>query len=77
LIGATNPAKAADGTIRKLYGTDVEKNAVHGSDSPEIGLRETAFFFSGSELGVSLDCRHSKILSPTLNSDGRSCRSLR
>jgi nucleoside-diphosphate kinase len=55
LIGATNPAKAADGTIRKLYGTDVEKNAVHGSDSPENGLRETAFFFSGSELGVSLD----------------------
>jgi nucleoside-diphosphate kinase len=55
LIGATDPAKAADGTVRKKYGTDVERNAVHGSDSPDNGLRETGFFFSGIELGVSLD----------------------
>jgi nucleoside-diphosphate kinase len=55
LIGATDPGKAADGTIRKKFGTDVERNAVHGSDSPDNGFRETSFFFSGMELGVSLD----------------------
>lgn len=55
LIGATDPKKAAEGTLRQKYGTDVEHNAVHGSDSPENGLRETSFFFSGSSLGVSLD----------------------
>lgn len=55
LIGATDPAKAADGTIRKVHGTDLEKNAVHGSDSPDNGIRETAYFFSGLELGLSLD----------------------
>lgn len=55
LIGATDPAKAAEGTVRKKYGTDLERNAVHGSDSPDNGVRETAFFFSGLELGVSLD----------------------
>lgn len=55
LIGATDPGKAEEGTIRKLYGQNLERNAVHGSDSPENGIRETAFFFSGSDLGLSLD----------------------
>jgi nucleoside-diphosphate kinase len=55
LIGATDPSKAAAGTIRKLHGTDLEKNAVHGSDSPDNGIRETGYFFSGLELGLSLD----------------------
>jgi nucleoside-diphosphate kinase len=55
LIGATDPSKAAEGTIRKLHGTDLEKNAVHGSDSPDNGIRETGYFFSGLELGLSLD----------------------
>jgi len=50
LIGSTDPAKAEDGTIRKLYGTNIERNAIHGSDSPENGEREVAFFFALSEL---------------------------
>lgn len=50
LIGATDPKKADPGTVRALYGTSIEANAVHGSDSPENGKIETAFFFSGSEL---------------------------
>ncbi len=54
LIGATDPAKAASDTLRKLYGTDLGRNAVHGSDSVENGLRETAFFFNGYELGQEL-----------------------
>lgn len=45
VIGSTDPQKAADGTIRNLYGTSIEANAVHGSDSPENGVRETDFFF--------------------------------
>jgi nucleoside-diphosphate kinase len=45
VIGATNPADAAKGTIRKLYAESIEANAVHGSDSPENGLLETGFFF--------------------------------
>src|SRR5678815_4435537 len=40
LMGATNPEKAADGTIRKLYATDIERNAVHGSDAPETAAVE-------------------------------------
>jgi nucleoside-diphosphate kinase len=51
VIGATDPAKAADGTIRKLFGADLGHNAVHGSDAPETGLRETAYFFAGYEVG--------------------------
>lgn len=51
LLGATDPKKAAPGTIRALYGAGIEKNAAHGSDSPENGERETAFFFPGLELG--------------------------
>jgi len=49
LIGSTNPADAAEGTIRKLYGTDLGKNAVHGSDSDENAEVECSFFFSGME----------------------------
>jgi nucleoside-diphosphate kinase len=50
VMGATDPAKAAAGTIRKDLGIDVEKNAVHGSDAPETAAREIAFFFSAIEL---------------------------
>ncbi len=50
LMGATDPAKAAPGTIRKDLGVDVEKNAVHGSDAPETAARENSFFFSGTEI---------------------------
>jgi nucleoside-diphosphate kinase len=50
VMGATNPANAAEGTIRKLYAVDVERNSVHGSDGPETSAAETAFFFSGLEL---------------------------
>ena len=50
LMGATDPAKAASGTIRKDLGQDVEKNAVHGSDAPETAAREIAFFFSALEI---------------------------
>ncbi len=49
LMGATNPSEAAEGTIRKAYGTNVEANAVHGSDAPETAQDEIAFFFSGLE----------------------------
>ena len=50
VMGATNPANADEGTIRKLYALDVEKNSVHGSDAPETAAVESAFFFSGREL---------------------------
>ena len=50
VMGATNPAEAADGTIRKLYGSDIGRNATHGSDSAENAAIEAAFFFSGLEL---------------------------
>lgn len=46
VIGATDPAKAAPGTIRNLYGSNVERNAVHGSDSGDNGEVETGFFFA-------------------------------
>lgn len=49
LIGATDPAKADEGTIRKLFATSVGENAVHGSDSDENALIEGSFFFSGLE----------------------------
>jgi nucleoside-diphosphate kinase len=49
LIGATNPAQADEGTIRKLYATSVGENAVHGSDSNENAAIEGNFFFSGLE----------------------------
>ena len=50
LIGATDPREAAEGTIRKLFADNKGENIVHGSDSPENGVIEVAFFFSGSEL---------------------------
>jgi nucleoside-diphosphate kinase len=49
LIGATNPANAADGTIRKKYARSIGENAVHGSDSNENAAIEGSFFFSGLE----------------------------
>jgi nucleoside-diphosphate kinase len=49
LIGATDPAKAEEGTIRKLYAASVGENAVHGSDSDENAGIESDFFFSGLE----------------------------
>lgn len=50
LIGATDPAKAAEGTVRKLYARSVQFNAVHGSDSDENAAKEIAFFFSSKDL---------------------------
>jgi nucleoside-diphosphate kinase len=50
VMGATNPAHAAPGTIRKLYATNIERNAVHGSDSSETAAFEIAYFFPGMEL---------------------------
>ena len=50
VMGATNPANAAPGTIRELYGTNIERNAVHGSDARETAAFEIAYFFSGVEL---------------------------
>jgi nucleoside-diphosphate kinase len=50
LMGATDSKKAAAGTIRAKFGTDIEKNAVHGSDAPETAKAEISFFFSGAEL---------------------------
>ncbi|GGB75034.1 nucleoside diphosphate kinase [Flavobacterium suaedae] len=49
LIGATNPAEAAEGTIRKKYATSIGENAVHGSDSDENAAIESAFHFAGRE----------------------------
>lgn len=50
LIGATNPEEAADGTIRKLFATSISENAVHGSDSDENALIESAFHFAEREM---------------------------
>jgi nucleoside-diphosphate kinase len=50
LMGATDPAKADEGTIRKDFATSIERNAVHGSDSPENAQIELAFFFRGLDL---------------------------
>ena len=50
VMGATDSKKAEAGTIRNLYGTDIERNAVHGSDSPENAAKEISFFFSEGEL---------------------------
>ena len=50
LMGATNPANAEAGTIRKLYAVDVEANSVHGSDAPETAAVEIAYFFSSLEI---------------------------
>jgi len=50
VMGATDPAKAAAGTIRKLYATNIERNVSHGSDAPETAAFELAWFFRGCEL---------------------------
>jgi len=50
VMGATNPAEAAEGTIRALYGSSIERNAIHGSDSPENAAKEIAFFFPTTDL---------------------------
>jgi nucleoside-diphosphate kinase len=50
LMGATDPAKAAAGTIRKDFGENIEQNAVHGSDAPETAAHEISFFFSALEI---------------------------
>jgi nucleoside-diphosphate kinase len=50
VIGSTDPAEAADGTVRKLYATSKGKNAIHASDSDENAAREIAFFFSDVEV---------------------------
>ncbi len=50
LMGATNPANADEGTIRKLFAESIEANSAHGSDSPEAAAEEIAFFFAGTEI---------------------------
>lgn len=50
VMGATDVSKAEEGTIRKAYGTSIERNAIHGSDSPENAAIELSFFFSRTEL---------------------------
>jgi len=50
VMGATNPAHAAPGTIRKLYATNIERNAVHGSDAAETAAFEIGYFFPGVDL---------------------------
>ncbi len=50
LMGATNPANAAEGTIRKKFAENIERNSVHGSDAQETAALEIPFFFSGAEL---------------------------
>jgi len=50
VMGATNPEKAEPGTVRKLYGTNIGRNASHGSDAPETAAFELSWFFRGSEL---------------------------
>jgi nucleoside-diphosphate kinase len=50
LMGATDPAKAAPGTVRKLYARSIGENSVHGSDAPETAVTEIAQFFSGNEI---------------------------
>jgi nucleoside-diphosphate kinase len=49
-MGATNPANAAEGTIRKRFAQSIERNCVHGSDAPETAAVEVHFFFSEAEL---------------------------
>jgi len=49
-MGATNPEKAAEGTIRKRFAANIERNCIHGSDAPETAETELRFFFSTSDL---------------------------
>ena len=55
LMGATNPAEADDGTIRKAFATDIEKNAVHGSDAPATARVEISYFFNASEIQAPVE----------------------
>jgi nucleoside-diphosphate kinase len=50
VMGATNPANAAEGTIRKKYATNIERNCIHGSDAPETAAGELAYFFNSIDL---------------------------
>lgn len=50
VMGATDPAKAADGTLRRAFGSSIERNVVHGSDSPESAQFEIGYFFGGLEI---------------------------
>jgi len=50
VMGATNPANAADGTVRKLFAESIERNAIHGSDAPETAAQELGYFFNSVEL---------------------------
>ncbi len=50
VMGATNPANAAEGTVRKLFAESIERNAIHGSDAPETAADEIPFFFTQAEL---------------------------
>jgi len=50
IMGATNPANAAEGTIRKRFAANIERNAIHGSDAPETAAAELAFFFATTDL---------------------------
>jgi len=50
VMGATNPANADEGTIRKVFAESIEANSVHGSDAPETAAEEIAYFFAGLEL---------------------------
>jgi nucleoside-diphosphate kinase len=50
VMGATNPANAADGTVRKLFAESIERNSIHGSDAPETAAEELAYFFTGVDL---------------------------
>ena len=52
IMGATNPEKAAEGTLRKLYAHSLQENAVHGSDSPTSAAREVSYFFATSEISA-------------------------
>lgn len=51
LMGATDPGKAAPGSLRREFGTSIERNATHGSDAPETAATEIGYFFRGVELG--------------------------
>jgi nucleoside-diphosphate kinase len=50
VMGATNPANAAEGTVRKLFAESIERNCAHGSDAPETAAVETVYFFPASAL---------------------------
>ncbi len=55
LMGATNPAEAAEGTIRKRFATALEQTAVHGSDAPETARVETSYFFNAAEIQAPVE----------------------